>query len=611
MQTLIFYMLKVALCSALLYGYYLAVLKDRQFHHYNRFYLLTVFLVSWIIPLVEIELKPFDGNSTTVPYQLAEIIADNNSSFEGMAVESQAFFTWDWVPPLVLGIVSFIVLIGVVRSLIIILYMIKKNPVNRLKDLNLVMTDAKGTPYSFFSYIFWNKNLDLESRIGQQMLAHELIHFRQKHSADKLLIEVMMVIGWFNPVFWILKRELYLIHEYIADSRSIKNNDSALLAELLLAAAYPQQQNILIHPFFFSPIKRRITMLKKISSPRFSYFRRLLVIPIVAVLFLLFAFRNSNNDNFVLNLDKQYVVVLDAGHGGTDPGAKATTGEKESDMALQLVQKIVALNKNPMIRFELSRDKDEFVKVTDRTIFANEKKADLFVSVHINGSPNKNAKGLELYTPREGSPAYLKSIPLASILNESLANIFSSNAVKTRKMSIWVLDKSTIPAIIVIPGFITNKTDVATIKNKQEEIAAKILSGIEKYLTQKEKGFAQLPNSAEWENAAKPASSNVDAEKAPALLGKRIEIVFTDNMTQRDLEKIKIGLKKINIDLNFDRLEFKQNNSKLAYISYSVDCNDGFKGSASLSVTKEKKIGFYRDYNKDVNSPFGVGEISE
>jgi uncharacterized integral membrane protein len=400
-------MLKVALCSALLYGYYLAVLKDRQFHYYNRFYILAVFLVSWIIPLVEIELKPIHGASTPVPYKLAEIIADNNSNFESIAVVDQSLFNWHWIFPLVLGMVSFVVFSGVVRSLISILYMIKRNPINRLKDLNLVMTDGKGTPYSFFSYIFWNKNLDLESRIGQQMLAHELVHFRQKHSADKLLIELMMVIGWFNPVFWILKRELYLIHEFIADNRSIENHDSALLAELLLAAAYPQQQNLLTHPFFFSPIKRRISMLKKNVLPRFSYFRRILVIPIVAVLFLLFAFRNSNNNNHALNLDKQYVVVLDAGHGGTDAGAKAATGEKESDMSLQLVQKIVALNKNPMIRFELSRDKDEFVKVTDRTTFANEKKADLFVSVHINASPNKNAKGLELYTPREGSPAYL------------------------------------------------------------------------------------------------------------------------------------------------------------------------------------------------------------
>ena len=150
-------------------------------------------------------------------------------------------------------------------------------------------------------------------------------------------------------------------------------------------------------------------------------------------------------------------------------------------------------------------------------------------------------------------------------------------------------------------------------QTKQEEIAAKILSGIEKYLAQKEKGFAQIPNSTEWKNAAKKASSNVDAAKfsPPILLDKRIEIVFTDNMTQRDLEKIKIGLKKINIDLNFEELEFNQNINKLAYIKYSVDCNDGFKGLASSSVSQEKKIGFYRDYNKDVNSPFGVGEISE
>lgn len=492
MQILLFYMLKVALCSALLYGYYLAVLKDRQFHHYNRFYLLAVFLISWIIPLIEIELTPLQGSTTPVTYQLAEVIADNNSSFEGMVIEAQSYFNWHWILALALGMISFVVLTGVVRSLFRILYLIKRNPVNRLKDLKLVMTDAKGTPYSFFSYIFWNRNLDVESRIGQQMLAHELVHFRQKHSADKLLIELMMVVGWFNPVFWILKRELYLIHEFIADSRSIENNDSALLAELLLAAAYPQQQNIFTHPFFFSPIKRRITMLKKISSPRFSYFRRIIALPIAGMLLMIFAFRNPNEGMNEVRLDAKYIVVLDAGHGGTDPGARSAAGDKESEMSLQLVQKIVALNKNSKIRFELSRDKDEYVKLPDRTNFANEKKADLFVSVHINASTNKTLSGLEIYGPKEGTPAFSNSIPLASIMKESLTDLFSSTTVKTRKMGIWVLDKSSVPAIMVHPGFITNEKDLAIIKNKQEEIAAKILSGIEKYLAQKEQGVASI-----------------------------------------------------------------------------------------------------------------------
>jgi N-acetylmuramoyl-L-alanine amidase len=82
-------------------------------------------------------------------------------------------------------------------------------------------------------------------------------------------------------------------------------------------------------------------------------------------------------------------------------------------------------------------------------------------------------------------------------MKESLTDLFSSTTVKTRKMGIWVLDKSSIPAIMVHPGFITNEKDLAIIKTKQEEIAAKILSGIEKYLAQKEKGFASIPGKAD------------------------------------------------------------------------------------------------------------------
>jgi N-acetylmuramoyl-L-alanine amidase len=77
-------------------------------------------------------------------------------------------------------------------------------------------------------------------------------------------------------------------------------------------------------------------------------------------------------------------------------------------------------------------------------------------------------------------------------MKESLSNIFSSTAVKTRTLGIWVLDKSSVPAIMLHPGFITNEKDLAIIKNKQEEIAAKILSGIEKYLAQKEQSVASI-----------------------------------------------------------------------------------------------------------------------
>ncbi|MEY3576882.1 MAG: hypothetical protein RL394_465 [Bacteroidota bacterium] len=637
MAVLFVYMLKVLLCSAILYGYYLLVLKDRRFHHYNRFYLLAVATFSWMIPLLKINLQPVQGPLKSSPYQLAEIIADNNGEFEGMAESVSSPMNWTPIVWMIFGLVSAIVFLGLIRSLIRVYQLLRAYPIQRLNGLNLVMTDASGTPYSFFSFIFWNRSIDLESRVGKQMLAHEWVHSREKHSADKLFIEIMMVLGWFNPIFWILKRELYLIHEFIADSQSIENQDSSLLAELLLAAAYPQQQNRLTHPFFFSPIKRRITMLKKNASPRFSYFRRLLVIPIVSALFLLFAFRNTNSDNQLLNLDKQYVVVLDAGHGGTDPGAKSAAGDKEADLNLQLVKRILALNKNPHIKFELSRYKDEFLKVQDRTLFATDKNADLFVSVHINASPNTNINGLQILCPKKETAAYTQSATLGSLMKSSLEGFFGSTEVKTRAQGIWVLDKSLIPAVIIQPGFISNEKDLAILKTRQDEIASKILQGIENYLAQKEQGYIKLSTESEWGQALPSIKSTSDNVKfsppviisdtvkftpavivsdtvlfaPPVIIKNKVEIVFDASMTLAVLEKIKAGLKKGKIDLNFAKLEFDPVDGKLSFIKFSVDCNDGFKGSAGLPLSKDKKIGFYRDYDQRADSPFGVGILGE
>jgi N-acetylmuramoyl-L-alanine amidase len=612
-----FYFLKVALCSAVLFGYYLAVLKDRKFHHYNRFYLLGIAVFSWIIPLIEIELTSSKTAYSPQTFQLAEVIADSNSNFENMLVSESQNFDWSSILNFTLLIISCIVAVGVVRSLFRIHRLIRLNPVLRLNGLKLVLTDANGTPYSFFSYVFWNQSVDLQSRVGKQMLAHEWVHAREKHSADKLFIELMMIAGWFNPVFWFLKKELYLIHEYIADSRSVENQDSSMLAELLLSAAYPQQKHLLTHSFFFSPIKRRMNMLKKISSPRFGYFRRLVVLPLAGMLILLFAFRTSEKSVVHADIEQQYLVVLDAGHGGHDAGAKSITGDKESEMSLAMVQRIAAFNRNSKIRFELSRDKDEYMKVTDRANFVAQKKADLFVSIHMNASPSNQRAGLEIYCPQKGSEGFLRSLPLAGTIKLSLDGIFSSAHVKTReKHAIWVLEKASVPAVIVLPGFITNESDLKIFQSRQDEIAARILKGIEDYLSQKEKGLIKLPTEKEWGQAAADSKS-VNAEafndksfSPPLIIGKKIEMVFDESMNLAALEKIREGFKKGNINLTYNKLEFDPHSGKLIFIQFAVDCNDGFKGSASLSLSNDKRIGFYRNYDPTAESPFGVGEIN-
>jgi TonB-dependent SusC/RagA subfamily outer membrane receptor len=104
-------------------------------------------------------------------------------------------------------------------------------------------------------------------------------------------MQLILIVGWFNPFFWLLRKELDMIHEFIADKKSVENGDAASLAQMLLTTAYPGQQFSLTNPFFFSPIKRRLKMLTTVKNPSFSYARRIVVLPLLSIVVLLFAFR--------------------------------------------------------------------------------------------------------------------------------------------------------------------------------------------------------------------------------------------------------------------------------------------------------------------------------
>jgi N-acetylmuramoyl-L-alanine amidase len=365
-------------------------------------------------------------------------------------------------------------------------------------------------------------------------------------------------------------------------------------------------------------------MLKQISSPQSSYFRRIIALPIAASLFFLFAFRTHGVTIEHPAVNNQYTVVLDAGHGGQDQGAKSIGGVTEAAMSLAIVKKIVAMNKNTKIQFELSRDNDDLIDPVKRAKYTSKIKPDLFVSVHLNASPSSQRNGLEIYCPQQGTEGFLRSLPLAGSLKLSLDGLFSSSTVRTRQHKIWVLEQATVPAVIVSPGYLTNAKDLSIIQSKQEEIASKILMGIENYLAQKEKGYIKIPTEAEWKQALPSRTKTSETVKftpplivsdtvkftPPLIIKNKVEVVFDASMTLAVLEKIKAGLKKENIDLNFEKLGFNPVDGKLSFIKFHVDCHDGFKGSAEYPISSNKKIGFYRDYDPRAESSFGIGDIS-
>jgi hypothetical protein len=295
MLTIAYYFLQVVLCSGMMMGYYWLVLRNKRFHQYNRFYLLAAALLSWIVPLIKITWsQPVVISEQPQVMQFLSVVADNNSQIE-QTIHTQPVSQWSR-ELLVTGIyfgVAAILFFGMVQAFTKLYRLLRDHSCKNVGDIYLVLTQAKGTPFSFFRYIFWNEEIDIRSEAGKQILQHELTHVQQKHSFDKLFIQVILIGGWFNPFFWLLRKEMDMIHEFIADKKAVNNGDTAALAQMLLTAAYPQQQFALTHPFFFSPIKRRLLMLTNNKNPRYSYIRRLIVLPLLAIVTVLFAFRSK------------------------------------------------------------------------------------------------------------------------------------------------------------------------------------------------------------------------------------------------------------------------------------------------------------------------------
>ncbi len=524
MITILYYLLKVVLCSTLLYTYYWFVLRNKQFHQYNRFYLMGISILSWLVPFLKINIIKEQVISAPKVMYFANVIADNNSSLEQEVVIQSAKFTWDNFI-LFIGItISIFFIVRFVKSLFHVRKLIIKYPLKKLSNLYLIMTDVKGTPFSFFKYIFWNTSIDLNGEVGKKILAHEVAHVEANHSFDKLLIELQLIIGWFNPITWLIRNELYLIHEFIADQKSIQNNDTSVLAELLLASAYPSQQHILSNSFFFSPIKRRIQMFTK-TNTKYSYLRRLTILPIMAATVLLFAFRNGNlNSKPIIKLDKQYTVIIDAGHGGDDLGASAADGTNEKDLTLSIAQKVKALNNNPNINIVLSRESDKFINVFDRANFANASNANLFVSIHMDKAGTANFSGTTCFVPSKNKLYFKESNMIAKNLLDATSELFPQSKIATREMGIWVIENAKMPAVLFESGFISNPNDLKLVKENEEKIANMILGGIESYLSSSNKIQVKVDTLSKGKSSSSKDIVEIKLDTLPSKKVKKINL---------------------------------------------------------------------------------------
>jgi TonB-dependent SusC/RagA subfamily outer membrane receptor len=536
-----YYLLKLLICSGILYGYYLLALRNRIFHHWNRYYLLATVLLSLLLPLIRIPILQEVNHAPNEAVKILEIVTTGDAYVQELNNGPTLHITTEQYIGLVYLLISLFLLFVMIRTLMRIRQMIMHHNVKSFEDFFFVNTAEKGTPFSFLRYIFWHEDIQPESAAGQHILKHEIAHVREKHTHDKLFLNLVLIVYWCNPFFWLIRREMAMIHEFIADKQSVDQQDTAEFAAMILQAAYPRHRFSLTNNFFYSPIKRRLKMLIKSQNSRVTYITRLLALPLLLLVVAAFTLKPSRiNEKSIINTkseEKTWTFVIDAAHGGTDNGVATYEGLKEKELSLTIALKIKELNKNPAFRIILTRESDIFMNVREKVDFTLLQKPDAFVSIHINTAPSDKLNGIEVFLGSKNHAFEKENNILGSLINQEMAKVYQTlDTLRKRSRGIWVLDAPQInyPAAIVECGYLSNAKDRAFISDpkNQEKIAKNILAALERYASLSAITTKPANNQENVNPIAKQAVLLEDTG-VTRLLGKTSLSISTDNPAEK------------------------------------------------------------------------------
>ena len=241
MEAFLLHIVKATICLTLFYIFVKALLTNETFFRFNRVILLTGCIICFILPFIDIRLT--ETSALQAPFiQLEEVIMYQPAATEGIEFADQQPTTAsreaDIMPIHWATLIFCIYIAGLIINLIILFrsYLAMINIIRRArkypyKGYMLVLVDTEISPFSWKNYIVMTKN-DFKNH-SVEIIAHEIAHLNHRHSRDIIFMECIILLQWFNPAAWLLKRELKDIHEYQADTSVLQSGIDATTYQLL------------------------------------------------------------------------------------------------------------------------------------------------------------------------------------------------------------------------------------------------------------------------------------------------------------------------------------------------------------------------------------------
>lgn len=279
------YLLQVNVGLILFYALYKLVCTRDTFFRSRRFILIVSLVLPFILPFIDIRewLESRDRMIMLTHFDYSAVLPEIVVGSEAVETGNRVFVLSEWIGYLYLaGVVVLLVRLAVQAfSLYRLIVRMPEKEINgvRVKCLN----DPSG-PFSFFGWIFMNPAAVKEDEISE-ILTHEMAHVKQHHSVDVLLAEMVSICCWMNPFAWLLKREVRLNLEFLADRKVMEAGFATKSYQYhLLGLAYNHKYG-LSNNFNFSHLKQRIIMMNKKKSNAAGHIKyALFVLPAFALL---------------------------------------------------------------------------------------------------------------------------------------------------------------------------------------------------------------------------------------------------------------------------------------------------------------------------------------
>lgn len=267
------YILHSGALLILFYSLFYFILKKETALEFNRYFLLAALAMSLILPSISFDFVQLSesivaDNSIITEYQTSKDVDKFYTS--SSQILNNEVYNWPQVLLIIYAALALLLTFRFVRNLSSLLVEILNNKSSqRYNNYCIILSDKAQGIHSFFNSIILSKQDIKNGAIDEELLLHEQVHLQQKHFIDIIIIELLQILFWFNPIILLYKKSIKDNHEFLADRFvAYRSNSIKAYSDKIIQYADGNMKFSLASGFSFSSVKSRLEMIKQITIKR-------------------------------------------------------------------------------------------------------------------------------------------------------------------------------------------------------------------------------------------------------------------------------------------------------------------------------------------------------